>query len=127
MARPDPGTDAVVHTGKPKGIFVDGLQIAFGEMELLCHQGDAPGKLWTVVDGFAQGEKLLKARMGLLLRDVFSDCLMQLKKQKRQELVNDSFVVSAGKGVFPGEELKEIVAVFRVRQGEKEFRTGEKR
>ena len=61
FGQPDPGPDTVVHAGKSKGIFVDGLQIAFGKMELLCHQGDAPGKLWTVVDGFAQRKQLLKA------------------------------------------------------------------
>lgn len=64
--------------------------------------------------------------MGLLLRKFFSDCLMQLKKQKRQELIDDSFVVPAGKGVFPGEKLKEVVAVFRVRQGKRSSEQGKR-
>ena len=120
----DPGPDAVVHAGEAEGLPVDGLQISFGKMEHFCHPGHAPGKLGAVIDGFAQREQILEAGRGSG-QGAFPDGLAQFKKQEGQELVDDPFVFPAREGIFPGEKLKEIMAVFRVRQGKGDSEQGE--
>lgn len=54
-----PENDDIIHTGNTKLLFIEQLQMARANVQLLCHFTDSSCKLWIIGDLSAQGRQFM--------------------------------------------------------------------